>query len=140
MRRVGTGGMAEIWKAKAQGPAGFEKILAIKKVLPHLVEDGEFIEMFVAEAKLVATLVHPNIVQVFDFGQVGKQDYFIAMEYVPGANLAMILKRITERGARLPMEVALYVAIEACKGLGYAHAKSDMTGRLSGRCSRERLS
>ncbi len=129
VRRVGTGGMAEIWKAKAQGPAGFEKILAIKKVLPHLAEDSEFIEMFIAEAKLVATLVHPNIVQVFDFGQAGKREYFIAMEYVPGANLAMILKRITERGARLPMEVALYIAIETCKGLGYAHEKTDPAGR-----------
>src|SRR5579859_6076088 len=99
VRRVGTGGMAEIWKAKAQGPAGFEKILAIKKVLPHLAEDSEFIEMFIEEAKLVATLVHPNVVQVFDFGQVGKSEFFIAMEYVSGANLAMILKRVAERGS-----------------------------------------
>ena len=128
VRRVGTGGMAEIWKAKAQGPAGFEKVLAIKKVLPHLVEDGEFIDMFVEEAKLVATLVHPNIVQVFDFGQVGKLDYFIAMEYVAGSNLAQVLRRLGERGARMPLEVALYIVLEACKGLGHAHSKTDMSG------------
>ena len=120
--------MAEIWKAKAQGPAGFEKVLAIKKVLPHLVEDGEFIDMFVEEAKLVATLIHPNIVQVFDFGQVGKLDYFIAMEYVAGANLAQVLRRLGERGSRFPLEVSLYVVLEACKGLGHAHGKSDMSG------------
>lgn len=128
VRRVGTGGMAEIWKAKAQGPAGFEKTLAIKKVLPHLVEDGEFIDMFVEEAKLVAQLVHPNIVQVFDFGQVGKRDYFIAMEYVAGSNLAQVIKRLAERGARFPLEVSLYIVAEACKGLGAAHGKTDEMG------------
>ena len=132
VRKVGMGGMAEIWKAKAQGPQGFEKVLAIKKVLPHLVEDGEFIDMFVEEAKLVAGLVHPNIVQVFDFGQIGKKDYFIAMEYVPGANLAQVIRRLAERKARMPIEVALYVVLEACKGLGYAHAKSDAAGNEQG--------
>ena len=128
VRRVGTGGMAEIWKARASGPAGFEKILAIKKVLPHLVEDGEFIDMFVEEAKLVAQLVHPNIVQVFDFGKVGKLDYFIAMEYVAGSNLAQVLRRLSERGARMPLEVALYIVAEACRGLGHAHKRTDPAG------------
>jgi len=132
VRRVGVGGMAEIWKAKAQGPAGFEKVLAIKKVLPHLVEDGEFIDMFVEEAKLVATLVHPNIVQVFDFGQVGKLDYFIAMEYVAGSNLAQVIRRLGERGSRFPLEVSLYVVLEACKGLGHAHGKEDLAGNNLG--------
>ena len=132
VRRVGVGGMAEIWKAKAQGPAGFEKVLAIKKVLPHLVEDGEFIDMFVEEAKLVATLVHPNIVQVFDFGQVGKLDYFIAMEYVAGSNLAQVIRRLGERGSRFPLEVSLYIILEACKGLGHAHGKEDLAGNTLG--------
>lgn len=132
VRKVGMGGMAEIWKAKAQGPQGFEKVLAIKKVLPHLVEDGEFIDMFVEEAKLVAGLVHPNIVQVFDFGQIGKKDYFIAMEYVPGANLAQVIRRLADRRARMPIEVALYVVLEACKGLGYAHVKTDAAGNEQG--------
>ncbi len=129
VRLVGTGGMAEIWKAKAQGPAGFEKVVAIKKVLSQLVQEGEFTEMFVEEAKLVATLAHPNIVQVFDFGQVGRADYFIAMEYVPGGNLAQLLHRLKEAGSRLPREVGLYIGVEACKGLGFAHTKTDATGK-----------
>lgn len=127
MRRVGVGGMAEIWKAKVQGPAGFEKTVAIKRILPHLVEDDEFIEMFVEEAKLVARLVHPNIVQVFDFGMTQADEeqqkgYFIAMEYVSGQNLATIQKKLRDTDQRMPFEVALYVGAEAAKGLAYAHA------------------
>src|SRR5579859_5561656 len=101
VRKVATGGMAEVWKAKAEGPAGFEKILAIKKVLPDLAEDPGFVAMFVNEAKIAASLVHPNIVQVFDFGQVGS-DYFIAMEYVAGVNMARLLTRLGETKAKLP--------------------------------------
>ena len=131
VRRVGTGGMAEIWKAKVQGPAGFEKVLAIKKVLPHLVEDsgGSFIDMFIEEAKLVAGLVHPNIVQVFDFGKVGKRDYFIAMEYVSGSNLARIIHRMNETGERMPPDYAVYLVSEAARGLGHAHARTDAAGK-----------
>src|SRR5687767_11222574 len=110
LRRVGTGGMAEIWKAKVQGPAGFEKELALKKVLSHLVSDQAFVQMFIEEAKLAAQLAHPNVVQVFDFGRIG-QDYFIAMEYVPGTNLAHVLRKLGEKGSRVPMEIALYIAL-----------------------------
>jgi serine/threonine protein kinase len=132
VRKIGTGGMAEIWKARVVGPAGFEKTLAIKKVLPDLVANEQFLEMFVEEAKLVANLAHPNIVQVFDFGQVDERDYFIAMEYVAGTNLATILSRLYERRLRLPPEIALYVALEACKGLGHAHARTGPAGEALG--------
>src|SRR5690349_16162578 len=113
--------MAEIWKAKAVGPAGFQKTVAIKRILPHLVEETEFIQMFIEEAKLAAELVHPNVIQVFDFGQLGQNDYFIAMEYVAGPSLARLLKRIAERGGAFPAIVALYVIAEAAKGLAHAH-------------------
>ncbi len=125
LRKVGAGGMAEIWKARAEGPAGFAKIVAIKRILSHLGEDEEFIQMFVEEAKLVARLVHPNIVQVFDFnqaeGSAGGAEYFITMEYVAGQNLATILRRLAQRGRTLPARLALFAISEMSKALGYAH-------------------
>ena len=82
MRRVGSGGMAEIWKARVDGPSGFEKTVAIKRILPNFEEDAEFVSMFISEARLAARLVHPNIVQVHDFGleeDGGQQVHYIAM-------------------------------------------------------------
>ncbi len=129
VRRVGVGGMAEIWKAKAQGPAGFQKTLAIKKVLPELSDDQEFVSMFIEEAKLVASLYHPNIVQVFDFGQAGEREYFIAMEYVPGTNLSALFQRMRDKREQMPTVVILYVALEAAKALGYAHSRTEIDGK-----------
>src|SRR5580693_7247389 len=113
LRRVGIGGMAEIWKAKVKGPEGFSKTIAIKKVLPHLSEDKVFLRMFIEEAKLVASLVHPNVVQVFDFGEAtpGSREFYIAMEYVAGANLAEVLIRLQEISFKLSPELALYVTL-----------------------------
>ncbi len=130
LERVGSGGMAEIWRARVTGPAGFEKVLALKKVLPHLVEEqgSAFVPMFIAEAKLAASLVHPNVVQVFDFGEVGRE-YFIAMEYVPGTNLARLMTRLQEAGQTLPLPCALYVLLEVARGLAYAHSAHDPSGR-----------
>lgn len=132
LRRVGSGGMAEVWKAKVQGPAGFEKVVAVKRILPNLVADLEFIDMFVEEAKLVARLVHPNIVQVFDFGLAepsdeGEQrsDYYIAMEYVPGHNISEILKKV----GKLPEEIALYLCKDTAKALAYAHGEKGTDGK-----------
>lgn len=116
--------MAEVWKAKVEGAAGFEKIIAIKRILPHLIDSQEFVGLFIEEAKLVAGLVHPNIVQVFDFGELEGGAYYLAMEYVPGTNLARLLDRLKKSGARLPLEIGLYVGIETCKALGYAHSRA----------------
>ena len=133
LRRVGAGGMAEIWKARTKGPAGFSKVVAIKRVLPEFAADEEFIEMFVEEAKLVARLVHPNIVQVFDFNEAKGDgevpEYFITMEYVAGQNLATILKKLK---APLPLPVALYVVMEAARGLAHAHEEKDDAGQPLG--------
>ena len=124
--------MADIWKARVDGPGGFHKSLALKRILPELVENREFLRMFADEAKLVATLSHPNIVQVLDFGFVGKHEYFIAMEYVPGVNLARLLNRSLESMTRLPPELALFVVVEAARGLGYAHTRTSPAGEPLG--------
>jgi len=124
--------MADIWKARVDGPSGFHKSLALKRILPELVENREFLRMFADEAKLVATLSHPNIVQVLDFGFVGKHEYFIAMEYVAGVNLARLLNRSLESMTRLPPELALFVVVEATRGLGYAHERTSPAGEPLG--------
>src|SRR6476469_3085886 len=90
--RIATGGMAEIFKAKYRAEGGFEKTLVIKRILPHLSQDDDFITMFRDEAKLTVRLNHANIVQVFDFGRI-ERDYFLAMEYVQGQNLRSVMKR-----------------------------------------------
>ena len=127
--RIGQGGMAEIWRAKATGPSGFEKTVAIKRVLPHLLEQDKFIEMFISEAKLAATLHHPNIVEVFDFGRTDEGDYYIAMEFVAGAALNSIMKALrAKKITRLPPELALYIVAEAAKGLHHAHNQVDDMG------------
>ena len=130
LRRIGVGGMAEVWKAKVQGAAGFAKTVAIKRVLmEHAAESKLFDQLFIQEAKLAAELSHPNIVAVHDFGQTEAGEYFIAMEFVAGRNLSVILHRMEERGVRMSLEWALYITSEACRGLGYAHASCDESGK-----------
>ena len=126
--KVGTGGMAELFMAKQTGMKGFEKVMAIKRILPHLTEDAEFISMFINEAKLAALLTHQNIVQIFDLGHV-ENSFFIAMEYVMGKDLRTILQRA--KTLTMPMSVghALLIISKVCAGLDYAHRKKDLTGR-----------
>jgi len=126
--KVGSGGMAELFKAKKIGIEGFERVLAIKRILPHLSSDEEFIDMFIAEAKLVARLSHKNITQVYDFGKIG-QNYFIAMEYIRGKDLRGILKRCRERNIKFPVALAVFIAKEVASALGYAHRQKDSSGK-----------
>ncbi len=126
--RVAIGGMAEIYKAKTFGVDGFEKILAIKKILSHYSADKEFITMLTDEAKLVVNLSHANIVQVYDLGRVG-DDYFISMEYIDGINLRELIERGKELNKTMPTDVCIYIAAEVCKGLDYAHTKKDTHGK-----------
>jgi len=124
IEKLATGGMAEIYKAKTFGVDGFEKILAIKRILPHCAVDKEFINMLVDEAKLSVLLSHTNIVQVYDLGKVG-DDYFISMEFINGINLREVLNRAKEINEKFTEDVVVYIISETCKGLDYAHSKKD---------------
>jgi serine/threonine protein kinase len=126
--RIAIGGMAEIFKAKAPGLGGFEKVLAIKRLHPRYSQDADFIEMLIDEARITVELAHSNIGQIFDLGKVDDH-YFIAMEYIDGRDLYRALKRLRERRMQFPLDAAAYVAMEACAGLDYAHRKRDGRGR-----------
>ena len=126
--RVAIGGMAEVFKAKRAGVAGFEKVVALKRILPHLSENKEFLDMFVDEAKMVAGLAHPNIVQIFDLGRIEKS-YYIAMEYVHGRDLRTIMRRARDKGLRMPLDLSLRVVGQVCAALEYAHRKKDERGQ-----------
>ena len=128
---IATGGMAHIFRAQLRSAQGTTKELVIKRVLPHLVENREFIDMFVDEARITMPLNHGNIVQVFEFGQVDA-DYFLAMEFVHGRNLETVLKYTEETGQRLPLPIALFIASEVAKGLDYAHRFRDPHDRPTG--------
>jgi serine/threonine protein kinase len=125
--KIAVGGMAEVFKAKSFSHGGFEKLLVIKRILQHLTDNQDFVHMFIDEAKISVELQHPNIVQIYDFGQIA-QNYFIAMECVEGKDVKGILRKLAERRKLLPMEYAVYIAHEMCKGLDYAHKRTDIQG------------
>jgi serine/threonine protein kinase len=128
MEKVAAGGMAEVFRAKRAGVEGFEKIVAVKRILPHLSDNKEFVDMFIDEAKMVAGLNHPNIVQIFDLGRIDLT-YFIAMEYVHGRDLRSILRECKDRGTSLPIDLAVLITGRVAAALEYAHRKKDETGR-----------
>jgi serine/threonine protein kinase len=128
LKKIATGGMAEVFLAKRIGMKGFEKLLAIKRILPQFSENEEFIAMFIDEAKLAAKLTNRNIVQIYDFGSQ-QGSYYIAMEYIFGKDLRSILKKSKERGERLPLAQCAYIIGEAAKGLEYAHTLRDHFGK-----------
>src|SRR5678809_1603796 len=126
--RINVGGMAEVWRAKAFGVEGFERLLAVKRILPNIAEDEEFITMFIDEAKIAVQLQHANIAQIFDLGKVD-ESFFIALEYVHGRDLRSIFDRMRNKGESLPIAMACYVTMQVCEGLDYAHNKRDGQGR-----------
>jgi serine/threonine protein kinase len=128
LRKLATGGMAEIWLGQKAGPAGFSKQVVIKKILPHLAEDEKFVEMFLDEARLAAQLEHPNIVQIFDLGE-RDGSYFIAMEFIDGCDLEAIMARANAVGRPLPPSFVARVMADACTALDYAHHFRDASGR-----------
>jgi serine/threonine-protein kinase len=137
LSRLAVGGMAEVYLARAAGPMGFEKTLVLKRILPHLAEDPSFVEMFLAEAKLVARLNHPNIVQIFDFGEADGE-YFLAMEYIDGPNLRALLKRANTLEQPLPAPLCARIIASACEALAFAHDFQDpVTGEPLGLIHRD---
>ncbi len=120
IRELAVGGMAEVFLARTAGPMGFEKQLVLKRILPHLAKDPAFVEMFLSEATLAARLTHPNIVQIFDFGE-SDGTYFLAMEYIDGPTLRGLLEEAYRRQVALPPVVCARIIANACEGLAFAH-------------------
>ena len=131
IERIAAGGMAEVYRAESAGVEGFKKIVAIKRVLPHLSEKKQFIGMFLDEARTSAHLSHSNCVQVFDIG-VGDNTYFIVMEYVDGSDLKAIIEHKRARNQRVAVEAACLVCLKICEGLAYAHEAKDGSGKILG--------
>lgn len=128
IKRLDSGGMAEVFVGEAEGIQGFKKRVAIKRVLPHLSENTNFIAMFLDEARLGLRLNHANIVQVFDIGRSGNA-YFIVMEYVDGTDLKKVMANLRKHGEKMPVELAVFIVMEACRGLAYAHGLKDQDGK-----------
>ncbi len=120
--------MAEIFRARSVGPGGFEKVLVIKRVLPELAVNKNFIKLLIAEARVSSLLNHPNVVQIHELGEVSGT-WYIAMEFVDGADLLNILSRCTRERLRVPAEIALHIVAEVCRGLAHAHAAADAQQR-----------
>ncbi len=117
---LGTGGMAEVWKARIDGPGGFQRNIVIKRLLPHLSRDPGFVEMFFAEARLYSLLDHPNIVQVYELGHEGDV-YFMAMEHVRGCDVIAVLRSLHKGLPPFMCGLAAYTVREVCRALAYAH-------------------
>lgn len=131
LRKVGTGGMGELFLARSEGLAGFQKLIVIKRLLPHLSQGraGEhFVNMFLDEARLAARLNHPNVVQIYDLGQIDGL-YYLAMEYVDGVDLRRYLRRGQEEAQALPLQHAVKIASFLCEALHYAHELRDESGQ-----------
>jgi len=126
--KIATGGMAELYRAKITGVQGFEKLIAIKKILPHLAHEEDLVDCFIDEAKLAALLNHQNIVQIYDFGSL-EGTYYIAMQYLFGKDLRRILSKAEKKGMDLGLEYGLYIASRICSGLEYAHNLKDFQGK-----------
>lgn len=124
IERIDAGGMAEVFKANSTSLQGFEKLVAIKRILPDLTKNERFVRMFLDEAKVSLHLNHTNCVQVFDLG-LADGTYFIVMEYVDGTNLKNIIEQLKASRQLLQVEETAFIAIEICKGLAHAHNKRD---------------
>lgn len=127
IKRLGTGGMAEVFLARQVGIAQFEKLVAIKTILPNQLSNQEIVNMFIDEARLAAQLGHANIVQVYDFG-ITQGVFYIIMEYIRGASVADLLSEAYEKGEVIPLDIALHIMSAVCQGLDYAHRKQALDG------------
>jgi serine/threonine-protein kinase len=127
-RRIATGGMAEVYLARRGGPHGFQKTVAVKRILPQYARDPDFVAMFVDEARVCARLGHPNIVQVFDFGEQDGELY-MAMEYVDGTTGARLIRAASAESEEIPLDVCLHIVVSVLRALEYAHSARDDEGK-----------
>ena len=123
LKKLATGGMAEIFLAKQSGLEGFEKVVVLKRILGHLAQDEEFVQMFLDEARLAAHLHHSNIVQVYDIGHVNEQ-YFLSMEFLHGNDTQQIVKAAIKRNEVIPLEHVLTIMVGVLSGLHYAYERA----------------
>jgi serine/threonine protein kinase len=129
LERVGVGGMAEVFRGVATSVGGFEKHVAIKKILPHLGRDERFVRMLIGEAKILANLRQRNIVQIYDVAQGDDGEYFLVMEFVEGADLGHLYERMEQEGARMSMSSALHIGADVCDALDHAHRAVGADGK-----------
>ena len=128
IRKLAVGGMAEIYLARVSGAAGFEKNVVVKRILPQLAESEEFFQMFLDEARIAATLQHPNVVQTYDAQHAGSE-HFIAMEYLEGADLHTVRRALAEQQQGLPIQHSVYIVSSVAAGLHYAHERVGLDGQ-----------
>ena len=128
LQKIAVGGMAELYRSKVTREHGFEKLVAIKKILPHLTDQGNLVKAFIDEAKLAALLQHENIVQIYDFGSID-DEYFIAMEYLFGKDLRTLTRKAKNTATPLSLENTLYIVARICAGLDYSHNLKDLQGQ-----------
>jgi serine/threonine-protein kinase len=133
---LGVGGMAQVFKARALGPGGFKRDVVVKRILPEHGRDAEFIRMFVDEAKILGLLHHPNIVQIYEFGE-DDGTLFLALEYVEGPSLSRVLRTLRGANKRMPPAIAAFVAREICRALECVHELRDDQGRPLGAIHRD---
>ncbi len=128
IKKLATGGMAEVWLARQTGIEGFAKNVVVKRILPHLSEDAEFVDMFGNEARIAARFSHSNIAQVYEFGEANGT-YYIAMEYIHGEDLGRVMRKAYNAGGWLPLQMAIRIVASACEGLYYAHTRTNDAGQ-----------
>ena len=127
IHRLGHGGMASVYLGRAIGTAGFERLVAVKVIHPHLANEVEFVDMFLDEARIAAKIHHPNVCEILDLGD-DEGLYFMVMEYVEGETLSSLVRQLRKREEKLPVACALQIAADACRGLEAAHAQKDHDG------------
>ncbi len=128
IKKIATGGMGEVFLARQKGPVGFQKLVVVKRLLPHLSEEQEFINMFFDEARIAALLNHPNIAQIYDLGEA-EGGYYIAMEYVHGENLRVVAAEAHERKGGMPLALKCRVLADAAAALDFAHKAKSPSGQ-----------
>jgi len=131
VRKIASGGMAEVYLAKQLGLQGFEKLVVIKRILPHLSSNQTYVKMFLSEARTAANLHHSNIVHTFEVAE-DSGVYYMVMEFLYGQDLRSLIKRLNKKKEKLPLEIAIGLIIEACSGLNYVHTKADLSGKHLG--------
>jgi serine/threonine-protein kinase len=134
--RVGTGGMATVWAARLRGSRGFQKMVALKTILPAFSSDPQYEKLFLEEARLTSQLRHPNVGQILDLGEDNGL-LFLAMEWIEGVSLSELLRAAEEAGVQIPLSVAIRIATQAAAGLHAAHELRDASGELVGLVHRD---